>query len=84
MSLLQSMKLHIFGWVSKERSSERQSEIKHTTCGNIVYYLSSDVKLGDKNYISQGEILQEGYINCPHCKEDVILNWENAIADCLS
>lgn len=60
---------------SKIKTDERQIEIVHKKCGNTLYYSEKDIHYGDVECISPTESLQRGYLNCPHCKEQLVFDY---------
>ena len=62
---------------SKTRINETQIEIIHKKCGNTLYYVCEDIHFGDMELISPTETLQRGYLNCPHCKGQLVFDYND-------
>lgn len=60
---------------SKTKTKEKKTEILHKKCGNIFYYSDGDIHYGDLEIISSTESLQRGYLNCPHCKKQLVFDY---------
>ena len=62
---------------SKIAMEGKDLEIIHKKCGQKVYYGDKDILLGDLELISPTEKLQRGYINCPHCKKQLVFDYND-------
>lgn len=60
---------------SKTMVSEDQTVIVHKKCGNTLFYRDKDIKFGDQEVISETEVIMRGYVNCPHCKGQLVFDY---------
>ena len=59
---------------SKEPEEGKDREIVHKKCLKKVYFSEKDIKYGDVLLISKTERIQQGYIICPHCNEELVFD----------